>query len=321
MVEAKNLKGIVAMMPAFTTPDGDSPSAKATINVEELERSVDRIIQDGVDAIATTGSFGEFHGLLPEEFQLLTHATVKAVGKRVPVFIGCTSLNTRETMKKMEIVEDSGADGVLCGVPFYYPSTVENAVQFYLDIADAFPNLGIAIYHNPSLHHVTIPVSAYKQFVTRPNIVAAKDAHRNGIQCVNLMKIVKGKISIFVNQTQCFPNMMFGADGCWSISVWMGPWPVLRLRDACFAGDWEAAKNICSDMSAAYKAPGREGDRFWRENAHKLAINEAGYCYAGPLRPPFRHIPNKILEHAKQEAANWKKLCDKYGPESLKKTG
>jgi len=32
------------------------------------------------------------------------------------------------------------------------------------------------------------------------------------------------------------------------------------------------------------------------------------------LRPPFRIIPPDIIEHAKQQAANWKKLCEKYPP-------
>jgi hypothetical protein len=41
-------------------------------------------------------------------------------------------------------------------------------------------------------------------------------------------------------------------------------------------------------------------------------INNAGYCYAGPLRPPFRHVPAEIVEHSKQMAENWKKLCAKY---------
>jgi dihydrodipicolinate synthase/N-acetylneuraminate lyase len=106
--------------------------------------------------------------------------------------------------------------------------------------------------------------------------------------------------------------MQFGAAGCWSISAWLGPSPLLRLRDACYAGDWETAKGICMDMDAAYKAPGRPGDLFWRENAHKLAMNEAGYCAPGPLRPPFRIVPQEILEHARQTAESWKRLCEKY---------
>jgi len=312
MIRAQDLKGVMAMMPAFTTPDGSSPNATDTIHTTELERAVDQIIRDGVDAIATMGSFGECHTLLWEEKKKLTEATIAAARKRVPVFIGCTSFNTRETMQQVKFAQEAGADGVLCGVPFYFPSTVDNAVEFYLDLAEAFPKMGIAIYHNPSLHRVTLPVSAFHKLVTRPNIVAMKDSHRTPIAFMELMRMTKGKMSVFCNQSQCYPYMMFGAAGCWSISAWLGPWPVLRLRDACTAGDWETAKQICLDMNAAYKAPGRPGDLFWRENSHKLSMNEAGYCAPGPLRPPFRVVPPEIFQHAKQQAANWKKLCEKY---------
>jgi hydratase-aldolase len=312
MITAQDLKGVMAMMPAFTTPDGASPSTKDTVNTTELERAVDRIIRDGTDVVTTMGSFGECHTLLWPEKKTLIEATIAAARKRVPVFIGCTSLNTRETMEQVEFAAHAGADGVLCGVPFYFPSTVDNAVQFYLDLADAFPALGIAIYHNPQLHRITIPVSAFNKLVTRRNIVAMKDSHRQPIAFMNLMKITQGKMSVFCNQSQCYPYMQFGAAGCWSISAWLGPGPLLRMRDACYGGDWETAKQICIDMDGAYKAPGRPGDLFWRENAHKLSMNEAGYCTPGPLRPPFRIVPQEIFEHAKQMAANWQTLCEKY---------
>jgi hydratase-aldolase len=312
MIEAKDLKGVMAMMPAFTTADGDSPHATQTIDTAALESAVDKIIRDGVDVIATTGSFGEFHTLLWEELQTLIQATVSAVKKRIPLFIGCSSLNTRETMRQVKFAQEAGADGVLCSVPFYYPSTVDNAVQFYLDLADAFPKMGIAIYHNPPLHKVTIPVAAFEKLATRPNIVLMKDSHRMPVAFTQLMEIVKGKISVFCNQTQCFPYMMLGAAGCWSICAWMGPSPLLRVRDACFAGEWETAKKICIDLDKAYKAPGKGGELFWRENSHKLTVNESGYCYAGPLRPPFRHIPAEIIEHSRDMAARWNKLCQKY---------
>ena len=314
MLRAQDMKGVMAMMPAFTTPNGDSPSATDTVNTTALEAAVDRIIRDGVDVIATMGSFGECHTLLWEEKKKLAEATIAAARKRVPVIIGCTSLNTRETLQQMKFAAAAGADGVLCGVPFYFPATVDNAVQFYLDLADAFPNLGVVIYHNPPMHRVTLPVSAFEKLATRSNIVAMKDSHRTPVAFMQLMKIVKGKISVLCNQTQAYPYMMLGAAGVWSIAAWMGPWPVLRLRDACLAGDWETAKEICLELEAAHRAPGRPGEIFWRENSAKLAMNAAGYCSPGPLRPPFRVVPPEIIEHAKQMAVSWKKLCAKYPP-------
>jgi hypothetical protein len=77
--------------------------------------------------------------------------------------------------------------------------------------------MAIAIYHNPQLHRVTIPVSAFQKLVTRPNIVMMKDIHRKPIAFMELMKITQGKLSVFCNQSQCYPYMQFGAVGCWSI--------------------------------------------------------------------------------------------------------
>lgn len=313
MLRAQDMQGVMGMMPAFTTPDGDSLTATDTVNTVELARAVDRIINDGIDVIATMGSFGECHTLLPDEHRKLAEATIAAARKRVPVIIGCTSLNTRETLMKMKVAADLGADGVLCGVPFYFPSTVDNAAQFYLDLADAFPQLGIVIYHNPPLHHVKLPVSMFEKLVTRPNIVAMKDSHRTPLEFMQLMSVVKGKISVLCNQSQAYPFVQMGASGCWSINAWLGPWPVLRLRDAWRAGDWETVKQICLDLEAHGRTKTGSGLN-WRENHAKLAMNYAGYCAPGPLRPPFRNIPPEVTEDAKKLAEGWKKLCEKYPP-------
>ena len=176
MITSNHLKGIMAMMPAFTTKDGDRIDATDTVDTDELARAVDKLIRDdGVNVLTTTGSFGEFHTLLWDEHKKLIEATVAAVKKRVPVFVGCTNLNPREAIRQAKFAQDAGADGLLLGVPFYYQATVDNAVQFYHDVADALPKMGIMIYHNPTHHRVTIPVSAFKKITEKPNIVGMKD--------------------------------------------------------------------------------------------------------------------------------------------------
>jgi len=221
MLSSSDLKGVMAMMPAFTTEDGNDYRSTDTVNVDELKRAVDQGIKDGINVLSTTGSFGECHTLLPDEFETLTRATLEVVNKRIPVFIGCTSLHTRETMRKMAIARDAGAEGVLVGVPFYFPSTVENAVQFYHDIATEFPTLGIMIYHNPTFHHVTLPVDAFRRITENSNVVAMKDSHRTPMEFMRLDKIVRGKMSVFVNTLQTYPYALLGAPGFWSFDLWM----------------------------------------------------------------------------------------------------
>ncbi len=309
MLSAADLHGIMAMMPAFATDDGDDVRALDTIDVDRLHDGVDRIITDGADAIATTGSFGEFSNLLPNEFETLVNATVEVVDKRVPLIIGCTSLHTREAVQRMEFIRDAGADAVIVGVPYYFPSTVKNAVRFYHDIAEMFPTLGVLIYHNPTLHNVTLPVDAFKAIIESPNVIGMKDSHRSPAAFMELMNIVRGRMSVFVHQAQYYPYAELGASGFWSIDAWMGLEPLVYLRDAVDGGDIEGAKQAISDTMF------KRGDPTalqWREPGHKIAVRYAGYCDPGPLRPPFLEIPDDVLARCKARAEHWRGLCEKY---------
>jgi dihydrodipicolinate synthase/N-acetylneuraminate lyase len=307
MISSGDLQGLIGMVPAFTTEDGWDPQVKNSINVSELERAVDQIIRDGMDVLAPMASSGECYTLLWDEFKIMTDVTIAAAKKRVPVMIGCTSTNTREVLQKMDYAAKAGADGVLVGVPYYFLSSVDNAIQFYHDLADAYPQLGIMIYHNPFNHRINIPVDAFKKLVEKPNIVGMKDSHRTPMQFMNLQEIVRGKISLFVNQVQLYPYMMMGAAGCWSLNAWMGPSPIVRALEAARAENWDEVKEIC--MAIAGVSP--RGDRNDAYSS-KLAINEAGYCYAGPPRPPYRILTEQSKERAKVMGERWRALCERY---------
>ena len=149
----------------------------------------------------------------------------------------------------------------------------------------AFPKLGVMIYHNPTHHRVTIPVGAFKKITQKPNIIGMKDSHRTPLQFIELMNTVKGKISVFVNQTQAYPYAMRGASGCWSFNVWMGPSPVVALREAC-AGILGSRQTDLSGLGWCRQGGANIGNLSWRENVFKLSVDEAVYCTAGPLRSP-----------------------------------
>ncbi len=310
MLRASDLGGMMAMMPAFATDTAASLTATDTVSVERLRAGLDRMVRDGADVIATTGSFGECHTLLREEFAVLARESVEVVRQRAPIFVGVTSVNARETVARMRIVADTAADGVLLGVPYYFPSTVDNAVRFFREIAELFPKLAILIYHNPALHHVTLPVECFEALVKIPQIVGMKDSHRDTTTFLRLQEIIRGRISVLVNQIQYVPYAQMGAPGFWSIDAWMGPWPLFALRDAVKRGDLKAAQTIILELTG----PTRAMNLSWRETAAKLAIAMAGYVEPGPLRPPFLDIPAEVIEAQKKRVERWQRLCAKYAP-------
>jgi trans-o-hydroxybenzylidenepyruvate hydratase-aldolase len=311
MIGPKDLSGLMAMMPAFATDDAADIRAVDTVDVERLHKGVDRMVRDGADVITTTGSFGECHSLLADEFRTLAHETAAAVKKRIPLFIGVPSANARETLQKIRMVAETGADGVIVGVPYYIPSSVPNAVQFFKDIAELFPKLGILIYHNPAIHHVTLPVDCFAEIVKSPNVIGMKDSHRDPFAFVKLMNIVRGKMSLFVGQWQYFDYAALGAAGVWSIDAWMGPWPLIALRDAVKRGDKETATAITLDILGADTTL-MATNLQWRETAAKIAVRLAGYVDPGPLRAPFIHIPPEVEAAQRRSVERWLSVCEKY---------
>lgn len=311
MVTAKEVQGVMAMMPAFSTANAGDLNANSTIDVGALQSGVDRMINDGIDLLTTTGSFGECYNLFFDEYKILASATVEAVKKRVPVFIGSTSPNAREVVQRLKFVQDIGADGTLLGVPYYDAQSPEYMSDFFSQMAEMFPKLSFLIYHNPVNHKVKIPVSVFPRLVKYPNIVGMKDSHRDTREFVRLMEIIHGKISVLTNQSQMFPYYKMGSAGCWSIDAWMGPWPVLHLRNLVRAGeDQEALKVISEIMSAAggERPGGNEGA------TAKLPIEFAEYVNPGPARTPIAKFSDTTIERAKKKAEAWKALCAKYRP-------
>ena len=311
MVSAKDVQGVMAMMPSFSTKDAGELTAKNTIDVDNLKAGVDKMINDGIDVITTTGSFGECYNLSWEEYKTLAAAAVDAVKKRVPLFVGATSPNVREVVERLKFVQDIGADGTLLGVPYYDAQSPEYMADWYTQIAEMFPKLAFLIYHNPVNHKVKIPVSVFPRLVKCPNIVGMKDSHRDTREFLRLMEIIRGKISVMTNQAQMVPYYRMGSAGCWSIDSWMGPWPVLHLRNLVRSGkDQEAIAVIGDIMGAAggERPGGNEGA------TAKLPIEFAGYVNPGPARTPIVKFSDAAIERAKKKAEGWKKLCDKYRP-------
>jgi 4-(2-carboxyphenyl)-2-oxobut-3-enoate aldolase len=313
MLSAADIRGLMAMMPAFATDNAGNIMARNTVSVPRLREGLDRMVRDGADVISTTGSFGECHTLLEDEFRVLAHESAAVVDRRVPLFIGVTAPNAREAIERIKIVQETRADGILVGIPYYFPSTQANALRFLRDIAENFPKLNILLYHNPKLHNVTLTLELFPELVKIPQIVGMKDSHRDILTMMKLNEIVRGKISVLVNQYQYAALSDLGAAGFWSIDAWMGPWPLFALRDAVARGDIKSAKAITLELAPPGTA---KIDLSWRETASKIATRHAGYVDPGPLRPPFLEVPPEVEAGARRKADRWQELCKRMSSRS-----
>jgi hypothetical protein len=97
----------------------------------------------------------------------------------------------------------------------------------------------------------------------------------------------------------------------------MGPEPVLAQMRALLANDADTLKKIAVDLAWArepIKELSTNPDLFATYNIQmeKIRIEAAGYCKAGPIRPPYNVMPENYAECARENARRWRQLCEKY---------
>jgi hypothetical protein len=84
MLTASDLKGVLAMMPAFATPDAVDVRSTQTIAVDNLKEGVDKYQRRG-EQYRHHGNLRRVLQLAVRQFKTLAVATVEA--KRVPLFM------------------------------------------------------------------------------------------------------------------------------------------------------------------------------------------------------------------------------------------
>ena len=323
LLTPQDVKGIVAIMPTPVVDGADSWDSRKVVNLDEAARGADSLVTDGIDCLLINGTFGEGATLMWDELQAFSAAVMDAVAGRVPVFLGATTLNTRDTVERGRYFRDLGAQGLFLGRPMWCTMSDEMIVRFYQDIAEALPDMNIFVYDNHEAFKGKISTSVYGEIAKIPSVVASKyrsvHAAMSTDNLVADLKAVDGKMKLLPHDAdwyyaaRWFPEEV---DGCWSSGVAAGPEPVVALKHAIIAADWERARQIADDIYWAYETFFPEGS-FVAFHTHNIAIQKArfdasGYIKAGPALPPYHVTPAPILDNARECGLRWKQLRQKY---------
>ncbi|MFF0226447.1 5-dehydro-4-deoxyglucarate dehydratase [Streptomyces sp. NPDC004629] len=118
--------------------------ADGSVDLDVYGAHVRRGVRAGAAAVFACCGTGEFHALLPEEFESCVRAAVEAAGGRVPVVAGAgygTALATRYA----RLARDAGADGLLAMPPYLVVAGQEGLLRHYREVAAA-TDLPVIVY-------------------------------------------------------------------------------------------------------------------------------------------------------------------------------
>ncbi|MFH9403603.1 5-dehydro-4-deoxyglucarate dehydratase [Streptomyces sp. NPDC017638] len=110
-------------------PDG-------SLDLDVYRAHVRRGVEDGAAAVFAACGTGEFHALLPEEFEACVRAAVEAAGGRVPVVAGA-GYGTALAVRYARLAEGAGADGLLAMPPYLVHAGQEGLLRHYREVAAA----------------------------------------------------------------------------------------------------------------------------------------------------------------------------------------
>lgn len=336
-VTGRDMRGVMAYPPTPALPGAERVDAVDTVDLVETERMIRALMNDGVDAIALNGTLGEMATLTHDEwkaFATCVAETVQMIDPDFPIFIGTTTLNTRDTVSRMKFLADLGVTGTLLGRPMWGDMVAPVMERFYRDVAEAVPEMAIVVYDNTAAFGGIIPRRVYKTLVELPQVVAVKYAGGAsvGFRYHNDMAHTGTRFPLMSIETDWFPAWeMYGEElvgMAWSSTTAMGPGPVLELRDALQQGRMEDARWLTQRLRWAHEPflVGQDFMEFAKYNIplEKIRVNGAGYINVGKCRPPYSEdlVPAEHVETTAQHVDRYKQILGeveaKFGQRATK---
>ena len=313
-----DVKGVFAIMPTPALPGADDPAAAGTVDHAETARAVRALIDDGVDAVLTTGTFGECATLTWDELRGFAETAVAAAAGRVPVFAGATTLNTRDTIARARVLRDLGVSGLLLGRPMWCYLDDAGIVAYYAAVAAAVPELAIIVYDNPEAFKGKISAAADRELAALPQVIGAKYTSL-GPAFGDELAAMDGRMRAMPvdrDWSAAWQRAPREVVACWSGSASCGPRPHVELARRIAAGDADGARALTAEFTEAGKGFLPQGDfaLFAKYNIQleKIRVNEAGYINAGPPRPPYVSCPPDYADGARASGRRFAALDAKY---------
>lgn len=135
------LSGAGAAIPTPFTPDG-------RVDYPALARTIDYIIDGGVDFIVALGTTAETPTLYLHERAVVAMFIKNHIAGRVPLVIGVGGNSTSEVLDQLREFDLRGADAILSVTPYYNKPSQEGLYQHFKTVSEHSP-LPIILYNVP----------------------------------------------------------------------------------------------------------------------------------------------------------------------------
>lgn len=184
---SKTFHGIIGYTITPFSADGEQ------LDLEALGRSIERLIEGGVHAIAPLGSTGEGAYLSDLEWQQVAAFSLRQIAGRVPTIVSVSDLTTTGAIRRARFAQEHGADAVMVLPAAYWKLTEEEILEHYRAIGASI-ELPIMLYNNPATSGTDMSVELILRIVREvENVTMVKESTGDIQRMHKLQLLVKAR--------------------------------------------------------------------------------------------------------------------------------
>ncbi len=230
---------IPALVTPFTAGEVDLPA---------LREFVDWQVTEGSSGLVPCGTTGEVATLTADEHAAVVKATIDAAAGRVPVIAGCGSYSTAESLRKMKVSRELGADAALVVVPYYNKPSQAGIAAHFRALSEGC-DLPIVVYNVPSRTVADISVDTLGEVARLRNVVGIKDATGN-LARVTAQRLACGTdfCQLSGNDDMALGFNAHGGVGCISVTANVAPRLCADFQQATLDGRWDDARALADKL-------------------------------------------------------------------------
>ncbi|OZG64729.1 dihydrodipicolinate synthase family protein [Bifidobacterium eulemuris] len=233
------LRGVI---PPVVTP----LTAAGDIDVASFERSINRMIDAGVDGLFTLGSSGEVAFSTDARRREIIETVLRIVAGRVPVLVGCIDTETNRVIEHAKAAKELGADAIVITAPFYALGGTAEVERHFRLVHAAVPDLPLFAYDIPVCVHTKLPGDMLVRLGLDGVLAGVKDSSNDDVAfrfLVDDNNKAGHPLTLLTGQEVVVDGAyMAGADGSVPGLANVEATGYVRMWQAYERGDWSAVR-------------------------------------------------------------------------------
>lgn len=229
------------VIPPVVVPDTEDHQ----LDVASFERSINRMIDAGVDGLFFLGSSGEVVFSTDERRRQVISEGIRIVDHRVPVFVGIIDTETERVLEHGRVAQELGADVLVATAPFYALGGMAEVEEHFRILHEEL-DLPIFAYDIPVCVHTKLPWKLLAKLGAEGVLAGVKDSSGDDVSFRYLVqeneKLGHPLCLLTGHEVVVDGCYLGGADGSVPGLANVDPDGYVRQWKAAVAGDWATVK-------------------------------------------------------------------------------